>query len=147
MKNATCLTDDQRWQSVLPATRTPTANSFSPCAPQASLPSVLPRQTCFAGKRLLLRKASEALTAGFRPCKRCQPDKAMPSNIGWIKSPTRVDCWNRNACNAGNLSRPGGDEPVPSARLFKATTGMTPKAWQQAWRAAVCVNRWRKVRA
>ncbi len=147
MKKATCLTDDQRWQSVLARDRMSTANSFSPCVPQASFAVLLPRQTCFAGKRLLLRKCQRALAAGFRPCKRCQPEKANAHNIGWIKSPTRVDCWNRKRLYAGSLSRPGGDESISSASVVKATTGMTPKAWQQAWRARRFANRWRKGRA
>ena len=79
MKNATCLTDDQRWQSILAATRMPTANSFSPCAPRVSFAVRLAAPDMPCGKMsAFYANASEALAAGFRPCKRCQPDKANP---------------------------------------------------------------------
>ena len=58
MKNATCLTDDQRWQSVL--ARDPNADSdlVSLCAPQASLPS--------------------GLAAPDMPCGKMSPSTQMP---------------------------------------------------------------------
>ncbi len=55
MKNATRLTDDQRWQSVL--ARDPNADGefvFAVRTTGIFLPSVLPRQTCLAGKRFFL---------------------------------------------------------------------------------------------
>lgn len=96
MKKATCLTDDQRWQSVL--ARDPNADGEFVFAVRTT--GIFCRPSCRARHALrenvsFYANASEALAAGFRPCKRCQPKKPMPSNIGWIKSPTRVDCWNR----------------------------------------------------
>ncbi len=68
MKKATCLTDDQRWQSVL--ARDPNADGefvFAVRTTGIFLPSVLPRQTCFAGKRLLLRKCQRGTRRWLSP--------------------------------------------------------------------------------
>ena len=92
MKKATCLTDDQRWQSVL--ARDP--NSFSPCVPQASFAVRLAAPDMLCGKtspstQMPVRHSPLA----FAPANVVSQTKPIPGNIGWIKSPTRVDCWNR----------------------------------------------------
>ncbi|MQK22119.1 AraC family transcriptional regulator, partial [Escherichia coli] len=77
-----------------------------------------------------------AIAAGFRPCKRCQPDKRDPQQ-------QKVDKVTR-ACRLLEQESPVTLEalaqelavsPFHFHRLFKSVTGMTPKAWQQAWRA------------
>ena len=75
MKNATCLTDDQRWQSVL--ARDPNADGEFVFAVRTT--GIFCRPSCRARHALrenvsFYADASEALAAGFRPCKRCQPD-------------------------------------------------------------------------
>ena len=77
MKNATRLTDDQRWQSVL--ARDPNADGEFVFAVLTT--GIFCRPSCRARHALrenvsFYTDASEALAAGFRPCKRCQPDKA-----------------------------------------------------------------------
>ena len=72
MKNATCLTDDQRWQSVL--ARDPNADG----------------EFVFAVR-----------TTGIFCRPSCRARHALRENV----------------CNAGSLSRPGGDESVPSASV------------------------------
>ena len=89
MKKATCLTDDQRWQSVL--ARDPNADGEFVFAVRTT--GIFCRPSCRARHALrenvsFYANASEALAA-------VSQKKPMPSNIGWIKSPTRVDCWNR----------------------------------------------------
>lgn len=79
MKYATCLTDDQRWQSVL--ARDPNADGEFVFAVRTT--GIFCRPSCRARHALrenvsFYANASEALAAGFRPCKRCQPDKANP---------------------------------------------------------------------
>ncbi|MGS3205287.1 AraC family transcriptional regulator, partial [Escherichia coli] len=77
-----------------------------------------------------------ALAAGFWPCKRCQPDKANPLQHRRDKI--------THACRLLEPETPVTLEaladqvamsPFHLQRLFKATTGITPKDWQQAWRA------------
>lgn len=92
MKKATCLTDDQRWQSVL--ARDPNADGEFVFAVRTT--GIFCRPSCRARHALrenvsFYANASEALA----PANVVSQKKPMPSNIGWIKSPTRVDCWNR----------------------------------------------------
>ncbi|CTU63322.1 regulatory protein of adaptative response [Escherichia coli] len=92
MKKATCLTDDQRWQSVL--ARDPNADGEFVFAVRTT--GIFCRPSCRARHALrenvsFYANASEALAAANVVSQK----KPMPSNIGWIKSPTRVDCWNR----------------------------------------------------
>lgn len=96
MKKATCLTDDQRWQSVLARDPNAEANSFSPCVPQASFAVRLAAPDMLCGKtspstQMPVRHSPLA----FAPANVVSQTKPIPGNIGWIKSPTRVDCWNR----------------------------------------------------
>ena len=77
MKNSLCVNDDQRWQSVLE--RDSEADGQFVFAVQTT--GIFCRPSCTA--KHALRKnvrffpdAQAALLAGFRPCKRCQPDKA-----------------------------------------------------------------------
>lgn len=77
MKKATCLTDDQCWQSVL--ARDPNADGEFVFAVRTT--GIFCRPSCRARHALrenvsFYANASEALAAGFRPCKRCQPEKA-----------------------------------------------------------------------
>ncbi|STM10675.1 regulatory protein of adaptative response [Escherichia coli] len=68
MKNATCLTDDQRWQSVL--ARDPNADGefvFAVRTTGIFCRPVLPRQTCLAGKCLLLRKCQRGARRRISP--------------------------------------------------------------------------------
>lgn len=96
MKYATRLTDDQRWQSVL--ARDSNADGEFVFAVRTT--GIFCRPSCRARHALrenvsFYANASEALAAGFRPCKRCQPDKPIPGNIALIKLPTPADFWNR----------------------------------------------------
>lgn len=80
--------------------------------------------------------AEEAQAAGFRPCKRCQPDQADPQQQRMAKV--------EQACRLLEQETPVTLEALAKAvamspwhfhRLFKSATGMTPKAWQLAFRA------------
>ncbi|NDO79548.1 bifunctional transcriptional regulator/O6-methylguanine-DNA methyltransferase [Citrobacter sp. NCU1] len=137
MKNVLRVNDDQRWQSVMD--RDPAADGQFVFA--VTTTGIFCRPSCRA--KHALRKnvrffvdARDALTAGFRPCKRCQPDKENAHQ-------QRLDKITR-ACHLLEQDTPITLEalaqnvamsPFHLHRLFKATTGMTPKAWQQSWRA------------
>ena len=127
MKKATCLTDDQRWQSVL--ARDPNADGIF-CRPSCRARHALRENVSFYAN------ASEALAAGFRPCKRCQPDKANPRQhrLDKITHACRL-LEQETPVTLEALADQVAMSPFHLHRLFKATTGMTPKAWQQAWRA------------
>lgn len=81
---------------------------------------------------------AEAAAAGFRPCRRCRPDEPAQSRqqaeamtracrlIEAAETPPSLDA----------LARASGLSPFHFHRTFKAVTGVTPKAYAQAHRAA-----------
>ncbi len=80
--------------------------------------------------------ADSAQAAGFRPCKRCQPDTIDPI----LQRQAKVE----KACRLLEQDTPITLDALADAvamspwhfhRLFKRVTGMTPKHWQQAYRA------------
>lgn len=137
MKNTTRLTDDQRWQSVL--ARDPSADGEFVFAVRTT--GIFCRSSCRAKHALrenvtFYADADEALAAGFRPCKRCQPDKAnaQQHRLDKITRACRL-LEQETPVTLDALAEQVAMSPFHLHRLFKATTGMTPKAWQQAWRA------------
>lgn len=137
MKNRIRITDDDRWQSVVD--RDADADGQFVFAVQTT--GIFCRPSCRAKHALrknvsFFADARQALAAGFRPCKRCQPDKdsahqhrlekiAHACQLLEQESPLMLD----------ELAQQVAMSPYHLHRLFKATTGMTPKAWQQSWRA------------
>ncbi|ENK3379866.1 bifunctional DNA-binding transcriptional regulator/O6-methylguanine-DNA methyltransferase Ada [Escherichia albertii] len=136
MKNTTRLTDDLRWQSVL--ARDPSADGEFVFAVRTT--GIFCRPSCRAKHALrenvtFYADAGEALAAGFRPCKRCQPDKAnaQQHRLDKITRACRL-LEQETPVTLDALAEQVAMSPFHLHRLFKATTGMTPKAWQQAWR-------------
>ncbi|MFZ4172654.1 AraC family transcriptional regulator, partial [Enterobacter ludwigii] len=76
-----------------------------------------------------------ALQAGFRPCKRCKPDKRDPQEQTLAKVEHACRLLERDpALTLEMLAQQVAMSPFHFHRLFKSVTGMTPKAWQQAAR-------------
>jgi len=101
------------------------------CRP--SCPSRLPR----AENVRLFDSASQAIRAGFRPCKRCHPDSAnqaqaiadlIANSCRWIESAETPP-------PLGNLAEAAGMSRFHFLRRFKEVTGTTPKVFAMAVRA------------
>lgn len=77
-----------------------------------------------------------AQAEGFRPCKRCQPEKTDPQQqkVEKVAAACRL-LEQETPITLEALARQLAISPFHFHRLFKSVTGMTPKAWQQAWRA------------
>lgn len=77
-----------------------------------------------------------AQAAGFRPCKRCQPENSDPQQqkVDKVAAACRL-LEQETPITLEALARQLAVSPFHFHRLFKSVTGMTPKAWQQAWRA------------
>lgn len=77
-----------------------------------------------------------AQAEGFRPCKRCQPEKSDPQQqkVEKVAAACRL-LEQETPMTLEALARQAALSPFHFHRLFKSVTGMTPKAWQQAWRA------------
>lgn len=131
------LTDDQRWQAL--CDRDAGCDGLFVFAVRTT--GIFCRPSCRARRPLrhnvhFYASANEAQAAGFRPCKRCQPDKATPQQQRMAKV--------EKACRLLEQDTPVTLETLADAvamspwhfhRLFKAVTGMTPKTWQLAFRA------------
>lgn len=131
------LNDEGRWQAVLE--RSPGADGQFVFAVLTT--GIFCRPSCRARHPLrqnvqFYPDPAAAEAAGFRPCKRCQPTQRDPQQ-------RRNDIVAR-ACRLLEqdttltleaLAQQVAVSPYHLHRQFKAVTGMTPKAWQQAWRA------------
>lgn len=136
MKKA-LLTDDECWLRV--QARDASADGRFVFAVRTT--GVFCRPSC-RSKRALRRNvrffanAQQALDAGFRPCKRCQPDnaRAQQRRLDKIACACRL-LEQETPVTLASLAQAVAMSPFHLHRLFKASTGMTPKGWQQAWRA------------
>ena len=137
MKNRLCITDDDRWQSVVD--RDVDADGQFVFAVQTT--GIFCRPSCRAKHALrknvrFFADAQQAQDAGFRPCKRCQPDKdsAQQHRLDKIARACQL-LEQESPLTLDELAQQVAMSPYHLHRLFKATTGMTPKVWQQSWRA------------
>lgn len=82
--------------------------------------------------------ADAALTAGFRPCRRCRPDTAgtHARRGALVAALCRHIEAAENEPSLDELARLAGMSRFHVQRLFKATTGLSPKAYAAANRAA-----------
>lgn len=136
MRNPTFITDEDRWQAVL--ARDPRADERFVFAVQTT--GIFCRPSCRA--RHALRKnvrfypdAHHAVQAGFRPCKRCMPDKRDPQEQKLAKVEHACRLLEQDPMlTLEGLAQQVAMSPFHFHRLFKSVTGMTPKAWQQAAR-------------
>ncbi|SDT33000.1 AraC family transcriptional regulator, regulatory protein of adaptative response / methylphosphotriester-DNA alkyltransferase methyltransferase [Paenibacillaceae bacterium GAS479] len=71
---------------------------------------------------------SEALKAGFRACKRCQPDAAMQPSEAWIDGLIRyIRVHLQEDLSLAALAEVGCSSPWHLHRSFKRQTGLTPQ--------------------
>ena len=137
MKNRLHITDDDRWQSVVD--RDADADGQFVFAVQTT--GIFCRPSCRAKHALrknvsFFADARQALAAGFRPCKRCQPEKDSAHQHRLEKIAHACQLLEQESpLTLDELAQQVAMSPYHLHRLFKATTGMTPKAWQQSWRA------------
>ncbi|MFP5595256.1 bifunctional DNA-binding transcriptional regulator/O6-methylguanine-DNA methyltransferase Ada [Kluyvera sp. 142486] len=130
-------TDDDRWQAVM--NRDAHADGQFVFAVQTT--GIFCRPSCRARHALrqnvhFYPNAQAALDAGFRPCKRCQPDSLSPEQqkIDKVAEACRL-LEQDSPVTLETLAEAVAVSPYHFHRLFKSVTGVTPKAWQQAWRA------------
>lgn len=83
-------------------------------------------------------RSADAEAAGFRACKRCQPDApaAERGHVSKITAACRTIESSDTAPLLADLARDAGLSPFHFHRIFKAITGVTPKAYSVAHRRA-----------
>jgi AraC family transcriptional regulator, regulatory protein of adaptative response / methylated-DNA-[protein]-cysteine methyltransferase len=86
----------------------------------------------------LHRTLADARATGFRPCKRCNPDGRSADDVaaGLVAKACRLIESSEEELPLGSLAASVGRSPGYFHRLFKATTGLTPKGYADAHRAA-----------
>lgn len=137
MTSHTFQTEEYRWQAVL--NRDTQADGQFVFAVRTT--GIFCRPSCKA--RHALRQnvlfypdAATAAQAGFRPCKRCQPENIDPQQQRIDKVARACRLLEQDApVTLEQLAESVAISPYHFHRLFKSVTGVTPKAWQKAWRA------------
>ncbi len=131
------LHDDQCWQAVQDKNRSladqfvyavKTTGIFCRCDCAARLP--LKKNVEF------FRDAVEAITAGYRPCRRCQPEQLGLSkrHADKVAEACRLLEATEKTCSLSDLAESVGLSLHYFHRLFKTYTGVTPKAYAAAHR-------------
>lgn len=128
--------DRQRWQAVLARDATPhvpfvyavrTTGIY--CLPCCSSRKPLPHNVSFYDS------PAAAAAAGYRPCKRCRPDEARAAPADPVQQACALIAAADDPLSLTQLSAAVGLSPFHFHRRFKATLGVTPKAYVQAERA------------
>ncbi|MGC8523051.1 MAG: bifunctional DNA-binding transcriptional regulator/O6-methylguanine-DNA methyltransferase Ada [Acidibrevibacterium sp.] len=77
-----------------------------------------------------------AARAGFRPCRRCRPDEPTASrHAAAIEAACRLIEAAETPPDLGAIAARAGLSRFHFHRVFKAATGLTPKAYAAGWRA------------
>jgi AraC family transcriptional regulator of adaptative response/methylated-DNA-[protein]-cysteine methyltransferase len=101
------------------------------CRPSCAARTARPENVSFH------RSPADARAAGFRPCKRCRPDEPFGPSFQ-ARVVAQLCRWIDGADEPPTLAalaRRAGMSPYHLHRVFKAVTGLTPKAYANARRA------------
>ncbi|MFJ2981725.1 MULTISPECIES: bifunctional DNA-binding transcriptional regulator/O6-methylguanine-DNA methyltransferase Ada [unclassified Pseudomonas] len=129
-------TDDQRWQAV--HTRDARAASHFVYAVRTTGVYCQPGCTSRMAKREnveFFTDAAAAETAGYRACRRCQVKAAANRRPDLVARACRLLEASDNPPSLDQLGAQLAVSPFHLHRLFKAETGLTPKAYASAFRA------------
>jgi AraC family transcriptional regulator of adaptative response/methylated-DNA-[protein]-cysteine methyltransferase len=136
-RQATARENDARWAALLSRNPESAADFYYGvrttgvyCRP--TCPSRRPRRDNV--EFFATRDAAER--AGFRPCKRCKPEQAaLPErHAAMVAEACRLIETSEQAPDLKTLARKVGLSPYHFHRVFKAATGLTPKAYATAHR-------------
>ena len=136
---AAAIRSDPRWAAVI--ARDPAADGsffYSVkttgvfCRPSCGARPARPENVQFH------RTADDALRAGFRPCKRCKPDQAPVAvqHAALVTGLCRFIEQAEQAPSLRQLAIRAGLSSYHLHRIFKAVTGLTPRAYAAAHRPA-----------
>ena len=108
------------------------------CRPSCAARPARPENVAFHAS------AAEAERAGFRPCKRCRPDQPSlaEQHAAMVAAACRLIEQAETSPTLEELAGATGFSPFHFHRVFKAVTGVTPKAYAAAHRAAACATNW-----
>jgi AraC family transcriptional regulator of adaptative response/methylated-DNA-[protein]-cysteine methyltransferase len=129
------VTDDGRWQAVIGRDRRADGQFYFSVATTG----VYCRPSCGARQPRRENVAFHATTeaavrAGFRPCKRCRPDETDRQATA-VAEACRLIAGAETPPSLTELAAAVGMSQYHFHRVFKAATGVTPKAYADAERA------------
>jgi AraC family transcriptional regulator of adaptative response/methylated-DNA-[protein]-cysteine methyltransferase len=137
--NHTDVASDPRWARIVARDRTADGRLWYSvvttgvyCRPSCPSRSANP-------KNVQLHDTLEnAMATGFRPCKRCNPDglSADAENVAIVARACRLIEESDEEPSLADLAAAAGRSPSYFHRRFKAVTGLTPKDYAAAHRAA-----------
>ncbi|MYC61403.1 MAG: bifunctional DNA-binding transcriptional regulator/O6-methylguanine-DNA methyltransferase Ada [Caldilineaceae bacterium SB0661_bin_34] len=78
--------------------------------------------------------ADSAMASGFRPCKRCRPTDIEPELGMLVKIARHIETHADEHLTLGGLAKQAGLSPSHFQRVFKSAFGVSPKAYQDAFR-------------
>ncbi len=134
---------DPRWQAVQARDASADGSFFysvrttgAYCRPSCGARAARPENVQFHAT------AADAERAGFRPCKRCRPDQPAPArrHADCVTEACRRLASDQPPPSLAQLARAAGLSASHLHRIFKAATGLTPRAYAAA-------HRGRRVRA
>jgi AraC family transcriptional regulator of adaptative response/methylated-DNA-[protein]-cysteine methyltransferase len=129
---------DPRWQAVAARDRSFDGQFYY----AVSTTGVYCRPTCPArvakpGNVIFYATREEAEQAGFRPCKRCKPNEAplAEQHAAKVAEACRSIEARQDIPSLSEMAQKAGLSTYHFHRIFKAVTGLTPKAYASAQRA------------
>jgi len=132
------VTDDPRWARIVARDKTAdgyfwysVATTGVYCRPSCASRTANPRNV------QLHDTLESARASGFRPCKRCKPEgpSIEAENSALVAKVCRIIEENEEEPSLEALADAVGRSPTYFHRVFKATTGLTPKEYAAAHRA------------
>jgi AraC family transcriptional regulator of adaptative response/methylated-DNA-[protein]-cysteine methyltransferase len=135
---AASTTSDPRWRAVVGRDRNADGAFFYAvsttgvyCRPSCSARAANPENITFHAT------AADAERAGFRPCKRCRPDRLplAAQHAALVADLCRHIETSEQVPTLAQLAKRAGLSAHHLHRLFRAITGVTPKAYAAAHRA------------
>ena len=132
------VADDVRWERVIARDKTADGHFWY----SVSTTGVYCRPSCPSRVAnpinvQLHSTLEDARATGFRPCKRCNPDglSIEAEHVALVARACRIIEASEEAPSLSQLADAVGRSPAYFHRVFKATTGLTPKDYAAAQRA------------
>jgi len=133
------VADDPRWARIVARDKTADGHLwYSVVTTGVYCRPSCPSRTANAKNVQLHDSLEGAKATGFRPCKRCNPDglSADAENVALVAKVCRIIEESEEEPSLDELSEAAGRSPSYFHRTFKAITGVTPKEYATAHRAA-----------
>ena len=137
-RTAAAIENDPRWQRVLARDRHADGQFwYSVVTTKVYCRPSCPSRAAKPGHVLLHETLAQARATGFRPCRRCNPDGLSHArgNTILVEKACRLIEESEAMPSLAALADAAGLSPGYFHRLFKAETGLTPKAYACAMRA------------